>query len=328
MVRRALLMVVLLLLPSGVEAAGYTVRPGDTLSAIAQRANVSIQALAAANHITNINLIQVGRVLLIPEAAAPTVSYQSHWYKVRWGDTLTGIGARYGVSVATLQALNPRLGQYLITGQWLKVCGACVASAASAPAASSQAVIYIVRPGDTLSSIAARYGVSMSSLVASNRIANVNLVRSGARLAIPGGGSTPTYASTYDPWNARSVLAEYADYYGVPRALAYAVAWQESGFNQSAISQTGAIGVMQVEPYTGITIDRLLGRSLNLYNITDNIQAGVYWLSHLIAYYGGNERLAVAAYYQGTRSVDRRGFFGDTVRYVDDVFSLTAQFGG
>jgi soluble lytic murein transglycosylase-like protein len=106
------------------------------------------------------------------------------------------------------------------------------------------------------------------------------------------------------------------------------VGWQESGFNQTLTSRTGAIGVMQVEPYTGIHISALLGRPFNLYNVDDNVHAGVFWLSHLLAYYGGNERLAIAAYYQGTRSIAEHGFFQDTIQYVADVLSLESSFGG
>jgi soluble lytic murein transglycosylase-like protein len=94
------------------------------------------------------------------------------------------------------------------------------------------------------------------------------------------------------------------------------------------ISQTGAIGVMQVEPYTGHRISQLLGRTFNLYNIDDNIHGGVYWLTHLLNFYGWNVQLAVAAYYQGTRSLAAYGAFSDTQQYVQDVLSLQSQFGG
>ena len=44
----------------------YEVRPGDILSAIAQKYSVSLQALAQANHITDVNLLKVGETLTIP----------------------------------------------------------------------------------------------------------------------------------------------------------------------------------------------------------------------------------------------------------------------
>jgi hypothetical protein len=58
------------------------------------------------------------------------------------------------------------------------------------------------------------------------------------------------------------------------------------------------------------------------------VRAGVYWLSVLLRYYGGDERWAAAAYYQGTRSLATRGWFTDTHQYVADVMSLRVSFGG
>jgi soluble lytic murein transglycosylase-like protein len=126
----------------------------------------------------------------------------------------------------------------------------------------------------------------------------------------------------------RSLIVSDASWYGIEASLALAVAYEESGFNQAAVSRTGAIGVMQIEPYTGAHISRLLGRTINLYYLNDNVQAGVYWLSVLVRYYGGDERLAVAAYYEGARALARRGMYRDTVQYVANVMALKYRFGG
>jgi soluble lytic murein transglycosylase-like protein len=85
---------------------------------------------------------------------------------------------------------------------------------------------------------------------------------------------------------------------------------------------------MQVEPYTAAHIAHLWGRSVNLYNVDDNIRAGVFWLAVLVSYYGGNERLAVAAYYEGTKALARYGMFADTVQYVNNVLALKTGFRG
>src|SRR5439155_24906962 len=119
-----------------------------------------------------------------------------------------------------------------------------------------------------------------------------------------------------DPQGVEQLISSYARTYGIPRAFALATAWEESGFNQNIVSRTGAIGVMQVEPDTGVTIGNLLGRPFNLHILRYNVHAGVFWLARLDASYSGNQQLAAAAYYQGARSVSRDGPYPDTTRYV------------
>jgi LysM repeat protein len=321
---RALFLFLLLAGTVPAQAAGFVVRPGDTLGQIARRYHVSVAALARANGITNPNLVQAGRVLIIP------VRRHTFSYRVRWGDTLIGIGARFHLDLATIRAMNPSLGTYLLAGQWLRLCGPCTSGASMTvlqPAPSTGAgggsTAYRVQPGDTLIGIASRFGLTLNALLTANRIDNPDLISIGSTLTIPRAWATP-----YDPWHARSMIGTYAQQYGIEASLPLAVGWQESGFNQNLISRTGAVGVMQVEPYTGQHIERLLGRPFNLYNLDDNIHAGVYWLATLVAYYGGDERMAVAAYYQGTKSIARHGFFQDTVQYVNNVLSLKQSFGG
>ncbi|HEX6508905.1 MAG TPA: LysM peptidoglycan-binding domain-containing protein [Chloroflexota bacterium] len=327
MLLRSLLFALLFAIPFPVQAAGYMVRPGDTLGSIAKRHGVAVRTLARLNGISNVNLIRIGQYLTVP------IRRHSTYYHVVWGDTLSGISARYGVGIATIRAMNPRLGAYPLAGEWLKVCTNCssggsqVESAQSAGTTSSGTTggaIHVVQAGETLSGIASQYGVTTTVLATANRLLNADLVVIGSQLRIPG---SVGYSSTgYDPWTARALIVEYAHIYGLDPALPLAIGWQESGFNENMISPTGAIGVMQVEPYTGTHISALLGRRMNLYDIRDNIQSGVFWISTLVQYYGGNERLAIAAYYQGSRSLARRGFYQDTVQYVANVTALRARF--
>ncbi|MEW5989343.1 MAG: LysM peptidoglycan-binding domain-containing protein, partial [Chloroflexota bacterium] len=79
----------------------YTVRPGDTLSAIARTFGTTVQALAEANHILNPDLIYVGQVLTIPGAgggSTPPPPTSGATYVVQPGDTLSRIALRYGVT--------------------------------------------------------------------------------------------------------------------------------------------------------------------------------------------------------------------------------------
>jgi LysM repeat protein len=128
----------------------------------------------------------------VPLAASAAPSQGT--YIVRAGDTLSSIAARYGVSTKTLARSNGIANVNLIyLGQRLVVPGAGSAPAPakrSAPAAATGGV-YIVRSGDTLGKIAARYGTSVSALMRANGIANPNRIWVGQRLVIGKGGAAP-----------------------------------------------------------------------------------------------------------------------------------------
>jgi LysM repeat protein len=128
--------------PVAAQAAStYTVRRGDTLSAVAARYGSTVAALAAWNRLANPNLIFVGQVLNIrpgaptpgaPTAAAPPAApVGAHpptpapsTYTVRRGDTLSAIAARYGSTVAALAAWNRLANPNLLyPGQVLTLYG-------------------------------------------------------------------------------------------------------------------------------------------------------------------------------------------------------------
>lgn len=115
--------ILIFLAVSGVLAqTSYTIQPGDTLSSIARRFNVSVQAIAAANSIVNPNLIYAGQVILIPDDSAPPANPDSPTtplppspagpgtsvgtYTIQRGDTLYKIAISHGVTVAALVQAN------------------------------------------------------------------------------------------------------------------------------------------------------------------------------------------------------------------------------
>jgi soluble lytic murein transglycosylase-like protein len=120
-------------------------------------------------------------------------------------------------------------------------------------------------------------------------------------------------------------MATHAARRGVDLSLVRAVAWQESGWWQGARSSTGAIGVMQLMPGTVSWIGpALLGRPVNPYDASDNIEAGVAYLGYLQRQ-TGSRRLAIASYYQGLGSVTARGLLGETEAYVASVASFIGR---
>lgn len=107
---------------------------------------------------------------------------------VQPGETLASIAARYGVSAAALARANGISNpNYIRIGQVLVIPGS--SSSGGATGGATTAGVYTVRAGDTLGSIAARYGVSTAALAAANGIANPNRIYIGMKLKIPGGSS-------------------------------------------------------------------------------------------------------------------------------------------
>ena len=117
---RLLTMVVLVVALQAPAGAGYTVRQGDTLTGIAADLGVSAAELARANGITDPNVINAGQVLELPAPAPAEAPREVGPYTVQRGDTLTGIAAKLGVSMADLARTNSivdpnriRVGQVL-----------------------------------------------------------------------------------------------------------------------------------------------------------------------------------------------------------------------
>jgi LysM repeat protein len=140
-------------------------------------------------------LVVLGAVF-VPHAEAAVPDNAGGTYVVRSGDTLNSIAARYGVSPSTLARTNGISNPNRIyIGQRLVIPGSAapVAQARPAVAASSGGGIYIVRAGDTLARIAARYGTTVSKLMALNGIRNPNVIWVGQRLRVSGSGAiTPS----------------------------------------------------------------------------------------------------------------------------------------
>lgn len=276
-------------------------------------------------------------------------------YTIKRGDTLGEIAARYDTTVAKLVQVNrlPGNGNLIIEGRTLKVPGA-----QQAVRAGSGSRTHRVVAGDTLSGIAARYGVSQDALKAANGIGGNNVVLRGATLRIPGGRSqrsTHPHGTTGNTFagrtysnsvvNAashtrallarrnlpgrdgmRAIIAAKARANGVDPALALAVSYQESGWNQRVVSVANAVGAMQVIPTTTDWISGVVGRRLDPLDPHDNATTGVVLLK-ILTRAAASERQAVAAYYQGLRSVRENGMFADTKRYVDNVMYLKRRFG-
>jgi LysM repeat protein len=201
-------------LPSaGIAAAAdthYTVRAGDTLASIAARFGTTYQALAAANGISNPNLIYVGQVLVIASAPASGGAGSSgSTYTVRAGDTLASIAARFGTSYQTLASINGISNPNLIyVGQVLRLSGSAAPDPAPAPAHPSSGDTYTVEAGDTLASIAARFATTYQTLASINGISNPNFIYVGEVLRLSGSAPAQAPAPAPDPAPAPASSAQ------------------------------------------------------------------------------------------------------------------------
>ena len=170
--------------PTPVPGPGttYVVKWGDTLYSIARRFGVTVNAIVAANGLTNPNYIRVGQTLIIPGAApgpTPVPPPPSGSYVVLPGDTLYAIAAKFKTTVDAIVALNKIVNpNYIRAGQVL-----LIPTGGTPPVPPSKT--HVVVPGDTVYGIAAKYGVAYWSIVTLNNLANPNLIFVGQTLLIP-----------------------------------------------------------------------------------------------------------------------------------------------
>ncbi len=174
----------------------YIVKSGDTLYSIANKYGMSVQELKDLNKLTN-NTLSIGQQLVVSEANAGTLDT----YTVKAGDTLYSIANKYGLTVNELKQLNNLTSDILSIGQVLNISN----SNTSLPSNT-----YIVKSGDSLYSIAKKYGITVDALKSANGKTS-NLLSIGEILVIP---PTTTTTRTYTV-KAGDSLWKIATNYGV-----------------------------------------------------------------------------------------------------------------
>ena len=281
----------------------HTVQPGETLWTIAAANNLTTRALAVYNGLSTDSQVVLGGTIKVPTT----------------GEAAAAIA---GTAPAGTAPASP---------------GPAAAGTGGPPPLGG----YTVQPGDTLTGIAASAGVPAGAVAAMNGISPDAHVIAGTALKLPA-GSAPTAGPQPEPTRIpqsgpqptpghanASEISQTAVEHGVAGDLASAVAWQESGFNNAAVSPANARGVMQIMPGTWDWVQQNLATSqLDPNSPHDNVHAGVLYLRQLLDDTGGDERAAVAAYYQGLGSVQQNGLLPETQQYVDNVMALRGRFGG
>ncbi len=144
---------------------------------------------------------------LAPLGAASAWTGCAASYLVQSGDTLSSIARMCGTTVAALRLANPNLGYWIYAGQTLWLPGAFVDQ-------GNGTALYIVARGDTLRSLAARFGTSVDTLASWNKIYNYNLIYEGQRLSVPSGNGAPSPNPSPNPQPVPSSAATYVVQWG------------------------------------------------------------------------------------------------------------------
>lgn len=172
----------------------YTVKAGDTLSAIASRYSTSSSTLASLNSLSNPNLIYVGQVLKVSSNASTSSSTSSSAnstvttaasYTVKAGDTLSAIATKYGTTYQALASTNSISNPNdIYVGQVIKVSATATAASSQAASSTNSNGSYTVKSGDTLYGIALANGLNWQTLAKQNGISDPNVIFVGQKLSL------------------------------------------------------------------------------------------------------------------------------------------------
>lgn len=184
----------------------------------------------------------------------------------------------------------------------------------------SSAPVHVVGAGESFFSIAQRYHVSPWTLARGNGLALDRVIVPGQRLRLPVGATSSGVAENRGA--VRASINRWSAHYGVDPALARALAWMESGFQNHVVSSVGALGVMQLLPETWSWVETYLTGARVPRTADGNVRAGVRYLRWQLDQFGGEVRLALAGWYQGARAVREIGLYDDTKQFVRIVQSL------
>jgi LysM repeat protein len=222
-----------------------------------------------------------------------------------------------------------------ITAATVIPCTVAVAAPAKpAPPPVTRTVRYTVRAGESFSAIGARFGISAGALARANRLRVTSVVHPGRVLLVP--VTLPAGLPAHLPADLLAhvdrlllypLFVKAAKDANVAVDLLMATAYVESGWLQSAVSATGAIGIGQLRPETAAWVAAVLLRQggLDPARPADNLRLSARFLRYLLDTMP-DTRTALAAYYQGPGSVTREGITATGRAYAAKILAVRPAF--
>jgi LysM repeat protein len=262
---------------SSASVSSYTVQAGDTVAAIAGRHGLSTASVLALNGLGWKSLIFPGQVLKLSAGAsvAPVAAQEGGRYTIARGDTVSRIAERFGVPVdAVLSANGLSWTSIIYPGQTIAIPAApapaqrvapqieLVASTTPTTPPPAATTTYTIQSGDTISSIAARFGVTTQAVLTANGLTASSIIYPGQTIAIPAAGGASaggvsagsvTTLTAEQEGNAR-IIIQVGREQGVPDygiIIALATAMQESSLRNIDYGDRDSVGLFQQRTSTG-----------------------------------------------------------------------------
>jgi len=266
----------------------HTVQPGETLSQIAEKYSVSTNQLMFYNGISNPNGIFVGQELELPPPSTPQPTADPTQHTVQPGETLSQIAEANDVDLATLMSLNaigdandifvgqvlqlPTTETELATATNTRTAGTKTATpiatragtATPTPEPTTRPENHTVLAGETLSQIAERYDLDVTTLMEINRISNPHAIYRGQLLALTATEPTPVPpTSTPASTRTRQATSATASPTATSKATTHTV---QAGETLSQIAETHEVDMQTLMRLNGISNPNAiyLGQVLNL----------------------------------------------------------------
>ena len=277
--------------------ASYTVVKGDTISGIAGRYGLTTVGILALNGLSRTSLIFPGQVIKLTSAAATPVTAapvaaapsSAGTYTIAKGDTVSKVAAKFGVTtLAVLTANNLGWSTIIYPGQVLSIPGKAATPVAQpvldaepvvdvtpvapapvvvtpapapAPAVAPVSGSYVIKSGDNITKIAAKFGVTVQSILTANGLSKTSIIYAGKTLVIPGvatapastGSGTVTLLQDDQVASALTIISVGRQLgvsdYGITIALATAM--QESSLRNINYGHLDSVGLFQQRPSSG-----------------------------------------------------------------------------
>lgn len=257
----------------------YRVVAGDTVSSIAGKYGLATASVLAMNGLGWKSIIFPGQTLQLSKSGAgpvtttPPRASNGGRYTIVAGDTVGKIAAKFGLSTKTVLSANGLSASSIIyPGQTLAIPTTSTAAFTPAPVANVTPATppvsigttpvtstYLIAPGDTISKIATKFGVSIQSILNANNLSWSSIIYTGRSITIPGvavlttAASAPTGLTAEMSANAATIIRVGKSLgvsdYGL--VIALAAAMQESSLRNLNYGDRDSLGLFQQRPSTG-----------------------------------------------------------------------------